>query len=1037
MATTPGQRFVRRQNAARTTTSNTTAADVTYDTAVFTEGGYSYSSPEVTVDESGLYLTIFDLGQCDLASTRAVGTLVPSVNATDQTAYRATHRYLRNSGGAQQGASIGMAVLDLSASDDVKVRNPGVLTPTDSLGSYATNASYGGALQMLLLPDGNLTHLERTVDAAEVGTSNINTTRPWLDSSGTWTTITYDSEVQDDDSLYSGSGGDVTLAANKKYLVVWGATIYSADASRHTNVVRLQIGGVNVQSVSAYQRNTGSQGPPMCGMYLHETGGSAENLVIQSTHETEGGDAGIPQVSDAYLQVVELPDSAEWIHVDNGTTDSLTTALAGTTTWYDTPLSSTLRADGDSNLSLDSGNDAVQNDSGGSLPVLAIGWHRWDRDTISSGVRKNPWTRWDNGGSAVGYGVAGSYSRGQQSTDDTWQAHYVSAVTMDLANGADLSFQANDEASGANSDMGIYSGTAGNRYFLGVQVLNLESLDAGGTDALLANDAESGPEVASPAVGQEHGLSSGGVEAASEVTIPGLAITGHSLAADDVESASSATSPAIGHYEAEFIAVTLTDGGDELLADDVESATEVTSPTLGQAHALLADDVESLSEVTAPAVSEDSGLLADDVESASEAISPVIGQTHALLAADVESISEATSPAVAETTDLLAEEVESASDVSSPDLGQAHTLLADDAVSASSVTSPDAGHYEAEFIAVTLESGVTDDLLADDVESATEVSTPALGQVHGLLADDTESSSGVSSPSIVQDHALIADEAESSAEVSTPSIGQEHALTADYVESSSEVSLPGLSQAQALTADDVESASEAGQPGIGQEHDLLADDAESASQVSTPSLVDSGSLVDNLLADDVESISEASTPGVGQGHSLTADDTESTSEVSAPQLAQVHQLFADSAESGSEVSTPILSQGYQLTADSAESATEVSAPALAQVHQLVPVHSESASEVSSPALAQVYQLFADDVESRTEVSAPSLGGLAIGSLVATVEIYPAMTGEVSTQPYVTGLIATQAALSGSVESSPLITGGIELLPLLGGEIETL
>ncbi len=480
MATTPGQRFVRRHNAARGTTANATAADIAYDTAVISEGGYSWSSPEVTVDEAGLYLTIFDIGQVQIASTRAVGTLVPSVNATDQPRFRATHRYLRNSGGALEGASIGMCILDLAVNDDVKVRNPGVLTPTDALGNYATNVIFGGGIQLIRLPANNFTHLERTVDAAEVGTSNINTTRPWLDSSGTWTTITYNSEVNDDASLYPGTGGDVTLAANTKYMVVWGATMYSTDASRHTYVARLQIDGNNVQTGSSYPRNTASQGPPICGMYLHETGVSAETLRLQATHETEGGDAGTPQVSDAYLQIIELPSTAEWIHVDNGATDSLATALAGLTTWDDTPLSSTLRADGDADLSLDGANNAVQNDSGASLSILAIGWHRWDRDSGASGLRKSPWTRWDNGGSSVGYGVAGAYSRGQQATDDTFQAHYCSVAAMDLGNGADLSLQVNDPASATNGDMGIYASTS--RYYLGVQALRLNSIAAGGED---------------------------------------------------------------------------------------------------------------------------------------------------------------------------------------------------------------------------------------------------------------------------------------------------------------------------------------------------------------------------------------------------------------------------------------------------------------------------------------------------------------------------------------------------------------------------
>ena len=481
MPISPGQRFVRRHDAARTSTPNGTAADLAYDTAVVSEGGYSWSDPEVSVDEAGLYLTLFDAGQVSITSTRAVGTLVPAINGVNQERFRATHRYLRNSGGAQHGASFGAAILDLGAGNAIKVRSPGALIPTDAVGNFATNAGFGGGFQLIRLPDGPFTHLERTVDAAEVGTSNINATRPWLDSSGTWVTITFNSEVRDDAGLYPGSGGDVELEAGKKYAIVYGATISSTDASRHTDVVRLQVGGTNFQTGSGYQRNTASQGPPMCGLVLHETGGSSETLRLQATHEIEGGDAGTPVVSDAFVQIVELPSSAEWIHVDNGAADSLTSALAGTSTWYDTPLSSFVRAPSGGILALDAANNAVQNDSGGSLSLLAIGWHRWDRDAGGSGVRKNPWCRWNNNGVAVGYGVAGAYSRGQQSNDDTWQAHYTSAVTLDLANGADLKFQVNDAASGSNSDMGIYANT--NRHFLGVQVLNLASLSESGSIA--------------------------------------------------------------------------------------------------------------------------------------------------------------------------------------------------------------------------------------------------------------------------------------------------------------------------------------------------------------------------------------------------------------------------------------------------------------------------------------------------------------------------------------------------------------------------
>jgi len=343
VATSPGQRFVRRHDAARSSTSNTTAADISFDTAVISEGGYSWSSPEVTVDEAGFYLCMFDIGEVQLAATRTVGTLVPSVNTTDQTLYKARHRYLRNSGG-NHGPSNGQCILNLSASDDVKVRNPGTVSGTDAFGNYATNVNQGGGFQLIRLPDGNFTEVQRTTSQSPITITYANATRPWLDSTATWTQITFTSEVQDDDNLYSGSGGDVTLAASTKYLICYGATFDGSSSQRHTHHLQLRIDGNNVQHSTGYERNNSSDGPPMQGMYLHETGGSAETLGLYGAVEQEDNTVGNTVGCDnAYVQVIELPSSAEWIHVDNGATDSLTTALAGTTTYYDTPLSSTLR----------------------------------------------------------------------------------------------------------------------------------------------------------------------------------------------------------------------------------------------------------------------------------------------------------------------------------------------------------------------------------------------------------------------------------------------------------------------------------------------------------------------------------------------------------------------------------------------------------------------------------------------------------------------------------------------------------------------
>lgn len=766
MATSPGQRFVRRQNAARSSTANGTAADITWDTPVFSEGGYTYDpGGEATVDEAGFYLAIYDIGLCDLASTRAVGTLVPSINTTDQNAYRASHRYLRNSGGAQDGCSFGVAFLDLAVNDDVKVRNPGALAPTDAVGNYATGTGEGGGFQLIRFPDGNYTEVQRTADAAEVGTSNINATRPWTSSSGTWTKITYNSEVQDDDNLYSGSGGDLTLAANTKYAIVYGTTCYSTDASRHTYVTGLNIGGTRVQTSSGYQRNTASQGPPMQGIYFHETGGSAETAFLEATHETEGGDAGTPQVADAYLQVLELPSSAEWIHVDNGTTDSMTSDLASTTTWYDMPLSSTFRADGDSNLSLDSANDAIQNDSGGTLPILMVGWGGWDRDAGTSGNRKAPMVRFNNGGTALQYGYNEAFSRGQQSADDTWQAHCVAAATFDLANAADATVQWTDRANASNSDMGIYA--AGGRHLLGAQAFNLDTLDAGSVDDLLADDVQSTSETGSPSIGQEHDLLADDTQSTSEVSSPAIG-QAHVLLADDVQGTSETETVSIGQTHA-------------LDATDVQSTSEVGSPTIGQTHAILADDTESASETDTPAIGQVHGLDATDVQSTSEVTNPTLTEvsgTHNLSADDVESVSQPQTVSLGQVHALLADDVESASPVGTPNIGQEHGLLADDTQSTSEVSQP------------TLSE--TSILLADDIESVSQVSSPSIGQLHGLNATDVESASEVTQPTATEIHVLDASDIEAVTETGSPSLATEYNLLAEDIVSITEVGTPAI-----------------------------------------------------------------------------------------------------------------------------------------------------------------------------------------------------------------------------------------------------
>lgn len=475
--TKPGHRHVRRHNASRSSTSNSTAASLTYDTNVISpEGGLVYDGPGLTVDQDGVYILVYDLGQVDLGgSTRAVGTLVPRVNGVDQGAKRASHRYLRNSGGAQHNASFAVCMHKFNADEDWEVRVPGTLTVTDAVGNYGTNLGFGGGMQTIYLGNGNYTEIFANSNRTDIGETNAATTRPWLDTTPSMGNVVATNELYDDDDLWT-SGTDVDLKANTKYAIGWNLVGYSTDATRHNYFSRLRFNDSdNRQFTSAYQRNTSSQGSGQSGLYFYETGGSDETVRVQSTVEAESaGSIGTPVVNRFDIQVYELPSSAEWIEVTCGATDVHTSSLAGTSTWYNTPFSDVTREDGTGRLTLDGDSFSVKQSTGASIPVLCVGNLVWDRDTNTSTTRKAPWMGFQLDGSQLGYGISGGYSRGAAS-DETWLAAMVSVATFDLpSGGTGIRLTALDESNGSNNSMGVFS--SGNEYFSYMQVLLLDTL---------------------------------------------------------------------------------------------------------------------------------------------------------------------------------------------------------------------------------------------------------------------------------------------------------------------------------------------------------------------------------------------------------------------------------------------------------------------------------------------------------------------------------------------------------------------------------
>ena len=152
MAITPGQKFIRRQSAARTNVSNTAVADFSLDTAVTSEGGFgTWGSDEVTVDTVGRYLVIHGTGEVDTSgTTREVGTNSIVVDGTSQDIHGlTTHRYVRNSGGADEAVSLGVGIVDATAGTEAIGSQTDGSTYADAVGGYDYLANDGAGIQII------------------------------------------------------------------------------------------------------------------------------------------------------------------------------------------------------------------------------------------------------------------------------------------------------------------------------------------------------------------------------------------------------------------------------------------------------------------------------------------------------------------------------------------------------------------------------------------------------------------------------------------------------------------------------------------------------------------------------------------------------------------------------------------------------------------------------------------------------------------------------------------------------------------------
>lgn len=473
MATAIGEKFARRHSAAETNVSNSSATDQAYDTSVFAEGGYSWLTPEVDVDETGLFLAIHSGITRDSGTQRSTGYNELFVdNVSQGLEGRTDAHYTRLSGGANEGNWLGAALLDLTSGQSLKTRRS-LSSIEAGVGDYDRGLDDPVGLQLVRMPDGNVTHLTITTADIDPIARDDTLTRPNLDATDTWTEVDWQNEIVDPDGRWgSGAPADILLADGDKVMAVATFQTEDTDSGRHTIRVRALLDGVPIRHGSNYHRNATTNFEWQTFLFCVEASG-AQTLTFEAIMEDTSNDNS-GEVDEAVIKILTLPAGAEWFDINYDA--DWDTPLVSTSATYTAPHNNVKRAM--TGWSIDT--NGAQNDTGATVSGLVMANHNWDRDSGASGSRKQPSAMVRVNSVLQAHAIAGEFSRGNQGSDDCFNAAYTLACLVDVPDTQIVDVQCFDEATAANSDIGIYA--SNNSDWLSLQVLDLGSLAASGDE---------------------------------------------------------------------------------------------------------------------------------------------------------------------------------------------------------------------------------------------------------------------------------------------------------------------------------------------------------------------------------------------------------------------------------------------------------------------------------------------------------------------------------------------------------------------------
>lgn len=277
-------------------------------------------------------------------------------------------------------------------------------------------------------------------------------------------------QLETDATSISRSGNDITLQANRNYLVV-GGCYFDATSSRTTRFSRLTLGGTHIDGSTgyAYLRDTSNPyGSPHSMAMVRPSATTTLNLQARGPGPGGTPSAGASSLVAARsgLMIVELPSSALWFHGQDavGGHNIQATSVAMT------PAQTVVRAEPSlvsvaSTSSLTMAKDA---------DVLALGG-MMIRRTSSSGTRNTREAHWNVNNVAQNSAASGEYNRGDQGSQDCYDSALTPRGIISATTGQSITLTVSKDADAGWNDGGGTPQTDGSEPF-GAYLIDLSTV---------------------------------------------------------------------------------------------------------------------------------------------------------------------------------------------------------------------------------------------------------------------------------------------------------------------------------------------------------------------------------------------------------------------------------------------------------------------------------------------------------------------------------------------------------------------------------